>query len=136
MSLTTSDIIIVVVATVLTFMTVVLVIQEAEKQMYVFGIRPSESVSTDIAGLITLTKGIPGEFTIEYKPQLKENVNYNVTIKNQIVCVSSTTRYSVSDCASTAFSSTDSPEQVNASDFTLQLIKTQPGLEVKLSENI
>ena len=133
MSLTTSDIVILVVGTALTFMTVILVIWEAEKQMYMFGLRPSESVATDMGGFITLSKGIPGNFRIEYKPQLTENIVYNVTIKNKIVCVSSFTRYWVSDCSSTAFD-VGGPYKARNATITLIIKKELPLIEVELIE--
>ena len=132
MSLTSSDITILVVGIALTFMTVILVIWEAERQMYMFGIRPSESVATDIGGFITLSRGIVGkEVVISYTPQLTENVIYNVTIKDKTVCVTSYSRYTITDCASTAFNVPGGIKRVrDVGTFTLKIEKKLPDLSI------
>ena len=124
MSLTANDIIIITVATILTLITIILVIWEAEKQMYVYGLRPSESTSTDIAGLITLARGLSGNVkNIKYE-NVTRNVLYDITIKNKIVCVKSVARYTSSDCSSSAFNFKDKLSIANASGFTFEMDKT------------
>ena len=100
MSLTASDVIIITVATILTLLTILLVIWEAEKQMYVYGLRPSESTSTDIAGLITLARGLTGNVENIKYGNITNNIIYNITIKNKLVCVKSVSRYTSTDCSS------------------------------------
>jgi hypothetical protein len=128
MSLTASDIIIIVVATIITLIIIVLVIMEAEKQMYMYGLRPSESTSTDIAGLMTLTRGLPGDIeNIVYGNNTK-NIFYNITIRDKIVCVSSVARYTTTDCSSAAL---DISSQ-RISDLT---IKDAIGFKFEIDKN-
>jgi hypothetical protein len=109
MSITTGNIMIILVATILTLITLAFVIWEAEKQMYVLGLRPSESTSTDIAGLITLSRGLSGNVkNIKYE-NITKNVIYNITIRNKLVCVESFSRYTSSDCSSSAFDVSTTP---------------------------
>jgi hypothetical protein len=123
MSLTANDIIIITVATILTLITIILVIWEAEKQMYVYGLRPSESTSTDMAGLMTLARGLSGNVeNIKYE-NVTRNVLYDVTIKNKIVCVKSVARYTSSDCSSSAFDVQNKLSIANASGFTFEMDK-------------
>jgi hypothetical protein len=123
MSLTANDIIIITVATILTLITIILVIWEAEKQMYVYGLRPSESTSTDMAGLMTLARGLSGNVeNIKYE-NVTRNVLYDVTIKNKIVCVKSVARYTSSDCSSSAFDVQNKLSITNASGFTFKMDK-------------
>jgi len=100
MSLTASDVIIITVATILTLLTIILVIWEAEKQMYVYGLRPSESTATDIAGLMTLSLGLTGDVKKITYGNVTNNILYNITIKNKTVCVKSASRYTSTDCSS------------------------------------
>jgi len=123
MSLTANDIIIITVATILTLITIILVIWEAEKQMYVYGLRPSESTSTDMAGLMTLARGLTGDIeNIKYE-NVTRNVLYDVTIKNKIVCVKSVARYTSSDCSSSVFDVQNKLSITNASGFTFEMNK-------------
>lgn len=124
MTLTASDIFIITVATILTLITIILVIWEAEKQMYEFGLRPSESTSADMAGLMTLARGISGNVeNIKYE-NVTKNVIYNITIKNKLVCVESIARYTSTDCSSSAF---DSKDELSLQDVT--------GFEFKINKN-
>lgn len=123
MSLTASDIFIVAVATILTLITIILVIWEAEKQMYVFGLRPSESTSADMAGLITLARGISGNVeNIKYE-NVTKNVIFNITIKNKLVCVESIARYMSTDCSSFAFDSKDELSLQDVTGFEFEIDK-------------
>ena len=128
MSLAGSDLIIIVIGSALAFMTVILIIWEAEREMYVLGLRPSESVSTDIAGLITASKGIAGRVWIRYRPRISGSVIYNVTIRNDTVCVTSQARHRVSDCSSTVAGNVEGPYRlINATDFGVEITRHQYG---------
>ena len=133
MGLTASDIIIIVVCTLLTLITIVLVIWEAEKQMYLFGLRPSESTAADIAGLITLVKGLTGDITTSYTNATR-GVVYNITIKNKLVCVTAATRYIATDCSSIPFN-IDSPLTLtDAAGFRLDVKKRGGKITLDLIE--
>jgi hypothetical protein len=125
MSLTASDVIIITVATILTLLTILLVIWESEKQMYLFGLRPSESTSTDIAGLMTLARGLSGNVEgIKYE-NVTRNILYDIAIKNKLVCVKSFARHTSTDCSSSALDIPASKELSisNASGFTFAMDK-------------
>ena len=128
-SLTTTDVIVIVITSVLSLITILLVIWQAEEQMFVFGLRPSESTSTDIAGLITLTRGLAGDVNISYS-DVTDEIIYNVTIENKLVCVTGTSHYTSTDCSST----TDGiPGQTaGGKDFTLFIEKTADDFNVVL----
>jgi len=132
MGLTASDIIIIVVCTLLTLVTIVLVIWEAEKQMYLFGLRPSESTAADMAGLITLIKGLTGDITASYTNATK-NIVYNISIKNKLVCVKAATRYIATDCSSIPFN-TKEPLTLNATGFRLDVEKKDGEITLNLVE--
>jgi len=133
MGLTASDIIIIVVCTLLTLVTIVLIIWEAEKQMYLFGLRPSESTAADMAGLITLTKGLTGDITTTYSNATR-GVIYNITIKNKLVCVTAATRYIATDCSSIPFN-IDSPLTLtDAAGFRLDVEKKDSEITLYLVE--
>ena len=137
MTLTASDVIIVTIATVLSLVFIILVIWEAEKQMYIFGLRPSESTSTDIAGLITLARGLSGNVENIKYGNVTRNVLYNITIKNKLVCVKSVARYTSSDCSSPAFdiSTLNLPENkltTDASDFTFEIDKNDMNMITRI----
>ena len=121
MSLTSADIILIVVSTILSLITILLVIWEAEEQMFVFGLRPSESISTDIAGLITLSKGLAGDAELSYKNMTTEII-YNITASNKLVCVTSFSRYVSTDCSSSVLEITDN-EKVGGKEFTVSIEK-------------
>jgi hypothetical protein len=132
MSLTTADVIIIVISTILSFITVLLVIWEAEEQMFVFGLRPSESVSTDIAGLITLSRGLAGDVKLSYSNVTREII-YNITIKDKLVCVTARTHYNVTDCSSFASEiECDGSCKVGGSGFNIEIEKTEDSVVVSL----
>jgi hypothetical protein len=133
MSLTTADVIIIVISTILSFITVLLVIWEAEEQMFVFGLRPSESVSTDIAGLITLSRGLAGDVKLSYSNVTREII-YNITIKDKLVCVTARTHYNVTDCSSfvSEIECDGGPCKVGGSGFDIEIEKTKDSVGVSL----
>lgn len=137
MSLTASDVVIITIATILSLVFIILVIWEAEKQMYIFGLRPSESTSTDIAGLMTLARGLSGNVENIRYGNVTRNVLYNITIKNKLVCVKSVARYTSSDCSSPAFdiSILNKPENklhVDCSDFTFEIDKNDMNMITRI----
>jgi len=122
------DVIILVVTTVLALITILLVIWVAEEQMFIFGLRPSESISTDIAGLITLSRGLPGDVELSYG-SITKDVLYNITIKNKLVCVTARAHYTSTDCSSfSAPDDVDGGEKVDVSDFNVLIKKTDGGV--------
>lgn len=92
----------VVIATILAMMAVVFTVWAAEEQMYQFGIRPSESTASDMAGLITIAKGLTTETVLTYS-NITEGITYNITANNKLVCVSARARYTITDCSSYAY---------------------------------
>lgn len=116
----------------LSLITILLVIWIAEEQMFVFGLRPSESVSTDIAGLITLSRGLPGNVKLSYGNPTKD-VLYNITIKNKLVCVTARAHYTSTDCSSSDFDVKDMKE-VHKSGFNLVIEKSDDIDDVRLEE--
>lgn len=133
MGLTTADVIVLVITTILSLITILLVIWVAEEQMFVFGLRPSESVSTDIAGLITLSKGLTGDVEKNYGNITKE-VLYNITIKNKLVCVTARSHYTSTDCSSSVFN-VEEMKRVGGSGFNLLIKKSDLGeVTVELEE--
>jgi hypothetical protein len=127
MSLTASDVIIITVATILTLLTIILVIWEAEKQMYEYGLRPSESTSTDIAGLMTLAGGLTGNVENIKYGNITNNIIYDIAIKNKIVCVKSVSRYSSTDCSSSVLNAPTLLTIENATSFTFEINKDEFG---------
>ena len=130
LSLTAGDLIVIIVSTVLALICILFVIDAAEEQLYTFGIRPSESASTDIAGLITLAHGFHRKFKIEMEKD--GSMQYNVSIEGKLVCVSTLTRYKTTDCASMTFDVTDKVNKTNVNRFKVILEKSGLGLEVGL----
>lgn len=133
MGLTASDIIIIAVCSILSLITIILVIWEAEKQMYVFGLRPSESTSVDMAGLITLSKGLTGDIFATYSNATK-NVLYNITIKKKLVCVTAAARYTTTDCSSIPFNIESPLTLRNVAGFRLNVEKESGIITLKLLE--
>lgn len=129
MGLTAGDLIIIIVGTVLALIGILFVINKAEEQLYTFGIRPSESASTDIAGLITLAHGFRRKFKIRMEKD--GNILYNVSIKGKLVCVSTLVRYRSTDCASMIHNVTDELSRINVSDF--EVILEKEGLDLNVS---
>jgi len=130
MSLTTSDVIIIVISTILSLITVLLVLWEAEEQMFVFGLRPSESISSDIGGLITLSRGLTGNIKMSYGNTTSE-IEYKITIKNKLVCVTATSRYTSTDCSSSAFN-VPNTKSIDGNGFKLLIEKTDDNVDVEL----
>ena len=98
------DILMVVIATILAMMAVIFTIWAAEEQMYQFGIRPSESTASDMAGLITIARGLTTDTELNYG-NITESITYNISIplNNKLVCVSARARYTITDCSSFAY---------------------------------
>ncbi|MDI6825824.1 MAG: hypothetical protein QMD36_01355 [Candidatus Aenigmarchaeota archaeon] len=129
MGLTTVDVILIVVSTILCLITVLLILWQAEEQMFVFGLRLSESVSTDIAGLITLSKGLAGDVELSYRNKTGE-IDYSIMIKDKLVCVTATSTYTSTDCSSSAADITET-KKVKGSGFNLLITKTNEKVEVE-----
>lgn len=120
MGVTSTDIIIILVATILTLITILLIIWEAEHQMYIFALRPSESTSTDMAGLTTLAKGLEGSIKITYA-NVTRDVMFNITLKNKLFCVWSQARHAIADCSTTAFNLPDTYRMEGAYGFIYEI---------------
>jgi hypothetical protein len=101
MSDTPFDILMIVIATILAMMAVIFTVWAAEEQMYQFGIRPSESTASDMAGLITIAQGLTTETILKYG-NITSGITYNITVMNKLVCVSARARYTITDCSSYA----------------------------------
>jgi hypothetical protein len=102
MSDTPFDILMIVIATILAMMAVIFTVWAAEEQMYQFGIRPSESTASDMAGLITIAKGLTTETELKYG-NITSGITYNITVMNKLVCASARARYTITDCSSYAY---------------------------------
>jgi len=102
MSDTPFDILMVVIATILAMMAVIFTVWAAEEQMYQFGIRPSESTASDMAGLITIAQGLTTETELKYG-NITSGITYNITVMNKLVCASARARYTITDCSSYAY---------------------------------
>ena len=129
MSLTASDVVVIIFSTLLSFITILLVIWEAEEQMFAFGLRPSESLSSNIAGLLTIVKGISENGRISYSNSTSE-IPYNITINKNLVCVKSTLKYTSTDCS--AFPLKVEEQESNGSGFNLLIEKNDNSVSVEL----
>ena len=130
MALTAGDLIVIIFGTVLALIAVLFVIDAAEEQLYTFGIRPSESASTDVAGLITLAHGFHRNFEIEMEKD--GSMQYNISIEGKIVCVSTLTRYKTTDCASMTYDVSEKVNKTNVNSFKVKLKKESLELNVNL----
>lgn len=130
MSLTASDVVVIIFSTLLSFITILLVIWEAEEQMFAFGLRPSESLSSNIAGLLTIVKGISGNGRISYSNSTSE-ILYNITINKNLVCVKSTLKYTSTDCSAFPLK-VEEPQESNGSGFNLLIEKNDNSVSVEL----
>jgi hypothetical protein len=113
------DILMIVIATILAMMAVIFTVWAAEEQMYQFGIRPSESTASDMAGLITIARGLTTDTKLNYG-NITESITYNITIpqNNRLVCVSARARYTITDCSSFAYQPIFDPNQRKITDAT------------------
>ena len=61
-----------------------------------------------------------------YRPRISGSVIYNVTIRNDTVCITSQARHRVSDCSSTVAGKVEGPYRlINATDFGVEITKDQ-----------
>jgi hypothetical protein len=127
---TTTDIILIVIGAVMAILVIIMIIREAERQMYIFGLRPSESTATEIAGLVTVSNGLPGSVDLVYK-NLTHEVFYYIFIKDKTVCVRAEIpgAMNTTDCSSTAFSLVE--QWIKGSGFEVKIEK-DVGTEVEL----
>lgn len=118
---TTTDIIIICFGIILDIAIIILIIGEAEKQMYIFGLRPSESTSTDIAGLATISKGLVGKVDLVYR-NVTQGVFYKIFIEDKIVCVYAqlTGAMNTTDCSSAAFNLGEDEFEGNGFEVTIR----------------
>ena len=96
-----------------------------------FGLRPSESVSTDIAGLLTLSRGMAGDVNIKYS-NITSEIGYNITIKGKLVCVTAKSFYTSTDCSSST-SNADKTEtkRWDGSGFDISIKKSNDKVTIE-----